>query len=148
MSNHFRLGLFIVFTLAILAVGVFLIGDKEMMFRSTYRALANFDNVSGLAEGASVRVGGIQKGTVDKIQLPDRADGKVYVVLTLDRSTHNVVKKDSVASIKSEGLLGDKYVEVSFGSEASPQLKDRDLIGSQPPLDMSDLMKKTDQLLD
>jgi phospholipid/cholesterol/gamma-HCH transport system substrate-binding protein len=148
MSSNFRLGVFIVFTLAILAGGIFLIGENAMLFRSTYRVQANFDNVAGLIEGAMVRVGGVQKGTVKAIRLPDRPDGKVVVALNLDKSTRSIIKKDSVAAIKSEGLLGDKYVEVSFGSDDSPQVRNGDQIGSQPPIDISDLIKKTDVILD
>src|SRR5260370_6393136 len=116
MSREFRLGLFIAFTLALLATGLFMIGNTEMMFRPTYHVKATFDNVAGLVEGANVRVGGIAKETVQKIQLPDHPDGKVVVAMNVDRSTHSIVKMDSRAAIKSEGLLGDNYMKVSFGS--------------------------------
>ena len=148
MTKAFRLGLFIVTTLLILAAGVFLIGDKQFLFSSTYRVKAEFQNAAGLDDGAVVRVGGIQKGTVKYISLPGRPDQKVTVVMNLDSSTRNIVKKDSVAAIRSEGLLGDKYVEVSFGSEGAERLKNGDTIASEPPLDISDLFKKTDQILD
>lgn len=148
MSKEFRLGAFIVLTLAILSVAVFMIGDKELMFKSTYKINTQFQNVSGLTEGAEVRVGGIHKGTVKRIDLPDRPDGKVIVVMELRTATKKVVKQDSVAAIKSEGLLGDKYVEVSFGSEEAPALKGGETLGSEPPLDIADLIKKTDQILD
>jgi len=69
------------------------------------------------------------------------------VVMKLDSRTRNILKKDSVAAINSEGLLGDKYIEISFGSEEAEPLKDGDTIGSEPPLEISDLMKKTDQIL-
>src|SRR5260370_40925565 len=114
MSRAFRLGLFIVATLLILGAGVFLIGSKQLLFRPTYRVKAEFQNAAGLDDGAIVRVGGIQKGTVKYLALPGRPDQKVTVVMNLDGSTRNIVTKDSVAAIKSEGLLGDKYVEISF----------------------------------
>ena len=94
-----------------------------------------------------MRVGGIQRGTVKKIELPSRSNQKVIVVMKLDGRTRNIVKKDSVAAIRSEGLLGDKYVEVSFGSANAEALKDGDTIGSEAPLDISELVKKTDQIL-
>jgi outer membrane protein OmpA-like peptidoglycan-associated protein len=59
-----------------------------------------------------------------------------------------VVKQDSVAAILSAGLLGDKYVAVSFGSDDSPKLKGGELLPSQAPVDMSDLMKTAGQVLD
>ena len=148
MSRVFRLGLFIVGTLAMLAVFVFLIGGNESRFRSTYGLKSQFQNVGGLNEGADVRVGGIHKGTVRHIDLPNRPDGKVTVYMDLETPTRDIVKKDSVAAIKSEGLLGDKYIEVSFGSNNAPKVKDGDMIASQPPLDIADLVKKTDKMLD
>src|SRR5579859_4563833 len=148
MSREFRLGVFIVSTLLILAAGIFIIGDKQLLFRSTYHVKTDFQNVVGLDKGADVRVGGIHKGTVKRIDLPHQPDGKVTVIMDLDNTTRNIVKKDSLASIKSEGLLGDKYVEISFGSDNAEKLKDWDTIGSEPPLEFANLMKKTDQILD
>ena len=148
MSRAFRLGLFIVATLLILALGIFLVGRQESRFLSTYQAKATFQNVVGLNEGAGVRVGGIHKGSVRRIDLPGRPDGKVTVVMDLESATRQIVKKDSVASIKSEGLLGDKYVEVSFGSTEADPLKDGDTIASERPVDISNLINKADQILD
>ena len=148
MSRAFRLGAFIVGTLLIFAMGVFLVGNREFLFKSTYHLKANFDNVKGLNKGAEVRVGGIHEGTVKRIDLPPRPDEEVTVVMDLDTGTRDIVKKDSVASIRSEGLVGDKYVEISFGSKDAERVKDWDTIGSLPPQDISDLIKKTDVLLD
>jgi phospholipid/cholesterol/gamma-HCH transport system substrate-binding protein len=148
MSQAFRLGLFIVTTLAVLVAGVFLIGNRESLFRPTYHVKAEFQNVAGLADGADVRVGGLHQGTVKRIQLPNQPTGKVTVTMDLDRATRDVLKKDSIASIKSEGLIGDRYVEISFGSNNAGQLKDGDTIASEALLDVSNLVKKADQLLD
>jgi phospholipid/cholesterol/gamma-HCH transport system substrate-binding protein len=148
MSQTFRLGLFIVAALAVLVAGVFLIGSRESMFQSTYHVKAEFQNVAGLSDGADVRVGGLHEGTVKQIQLPQRSDGKVTVTMDLQKATRDVIKKDSVASIKSEGLIGDKYVEISFGTDSAAQLKNGDTIASEAPIDMSNLVKKADQLLD
>lgn len=148
MSQTFRLGAFIVVTLAILALGVFLVGDRQTRFQSNYRVKAQFDNVTGLMEGAAVRVGGIQKGTVRQIVLPQRPDGKVTVVMDLVRETRRLVKQDSVAAIKSEGLVGDKFLEIGFGSGDAPSLKGGETIRSVPPVDIADIIAKTDKVLD
>ena len=60
MSRVARLGAFIVATLSVLAVGVFLIGSQENLFRSTYQLKTQFDNVAGLTVGADVEVGGVR----------------------------------------------------------------------------------------
>ena len=148
MSRTFRLGLFIVGALVIFAAGVFFIGSTESLFRPTYHLKAQFQNVSGLINGADVRVGGIHKGTVRSIQLPHRPDEKLTVLMDLENATRDVIKKDSVASIKSEGLLGDKYVEISFGSQDVDRVRDGDTLDTAPPLDISDLITKTNQILD
>ncbi len=148
MSRSFRLGLFLLVTLAILAACVFLVGRQESEFGSNYLVRSDFDNVAGLSEGADVRVGGIRKGTVRSIRLPKTPDGKVVVTMDLVKETQAIVKLDSVASIQSEGLLGDKYVEISFGSEDAPRLKGGETIDSERPLDISDLFHKADQMLD
>jgi phospholipid/cholesterol/gamma-HCH transport system substrate-binding protein len=148
MSRTFRLGAFIVATLLIFAAGVFWIGGKQFMFSSTYRLSADFQTVAGLPNGADVRVGGIHEGTVARIQLPRGPNDKVRVVMNLKNATQNVIKNDSVAAIRSEGMVGDKYVEITFGSDSAPTVKNGDLIQGEPPLEFADLMKKTNGLLD
>src|SRR5436190_235087 len=148
MSRNFRLGVFIVAGLAILSAGIFLIGSRRFLFSSTYRVETTFKNVSGLNEGAEVRVGGIQKGTVKKIRLPAQPVSDMTVVMSLESSTRKVVRQDWIASIQTEGLVGSKYVENSFGSESAPQISDGGNIKSHPPLEMADLLKKTNDVLD
>jgi len=148
MSRVARLGAFIVVTLALLAAGVFVIGSKEYLFRSTYQLKAQFDNVAGLSEGADVQVGGVHSGTVRSIALPHKPGEQVTVVMDLNRSTHEIIKRDSVASIETEGVLGNQFVAISFGSSGQPEVKDGELIESAPPLVLADLFKKTSGILD
>jgi phospholipid/cholesterol/gamma-HCH transport system substrate-binding protein len=135
-------------TLAIAVVCVFLVGSRESKFGSNYIVRSNFENVAGLTEGADVRVGGIRKGIVQSIRLPLKPNGRVVVSMTLSKDTQPIVKEDSVAAIQSEGLLGDKFVDVSFGSLDSAELKSGDTIESAPPFDISDLFQKANQIMD
>ena len=114
MSRAARLGAFIVATLAILAAGIFIIGSKQYLFSSTYQLKAQFDNVEGLDQGGDVRVGGVHSGTVRNIVLPHKPGEKVTVVMDLGKSTHEIIKQDSVASIETEGLLGNQYMAISL----------------------------------
>jgi phospholipid/cholesterol/gamma-HCH transport system substrate-binding protein len=148
MPRTVRLGIFVLGALTILAVGIFLIGREQGHFRSGYILKAQFDNVSGLQNGAEVRVGGIGEGTVKMIQLPMKPGDKVTVVMQLAKLTRNVIKKDSVGSIRTEGMVGAKFVEISFGSADAPPVKDGDTIAGEPPIDFSDLLKKTNTILD
>ena len=146
--NTFRLGVFIVCTLAVLTAGIFMIGSRKFTFRSTYGLKAEFQNAGGLIDGADVRVGGIRMGTVRAIELPKTPEGKVSVRMDLDTKSRAVVKRDSVASVQAEGLVGDQYVEVSFGSKDGAPIQNGDTITGEPPLQMSALFKKTDGILD
>ncbi len=148
MSRAARLGAFIILTLGILAAGVFIIGSKQYLFSSTYRLKTQFATVVGLDAGAEVRIAGVHTGTVREIDLPSKPADKVTVLMDLQRSTHEIVKQDSVASIETEGLLGNEYVAISFGSPQALNVKDDDTIASQPPLVLADLMKKADGILD
>jgi phospholipid/cholesterol/gamma-HCH transport system substrate-binding protein len=148
MSRAARLGAFIIATLAVLAAGIFIIGSKQYLFTPTYRLKAQFSTVVGLDPGAEVRVGGVNAGSVRAIQLPHNPTDKITVLMDLQRSTHDIIKQDSVAAIQTEGLLGNEYVSITFGSASAPDVKDDDIIASQPPLVIADLMKKADGILD
>jgi phospholipid/cholesterol/gamma-HCH transport system substrate-binding protein len=148
MSKAARLGAFIIVTLAILAAGVFIIGSKQYLFRPTYRLKAQFATVVGLDSGAEVRIGGVHTGTVREIDLPGKPTEKITVLMDLQQSTHGIVKQDSVATIETEGLLGNEYVAITFGSAQALNVKDNDTIGSEPPLVIADLVKKANGILD
>lgn len=148
MSQSIRLGLFILLGLAIFGFGVFLIGSRQSMLQPNLVVRAQFQNVGGLNEGADVRVGGIRKGTVRHIELPHDPSGKVTVVMDVAKSTGDVLRNDSIATIASAGLLGDKFVEISFGTPDNPRLKNGQTIDSVPPFEISEIAERANKLLD
>jgi phospholipid/cholesterol/gamma-HCH transport system substrate-binding protein len=148
MSRVARLGAFIVGTLAILAAGVFIIGSKQYLFRPTYQLRTQFDNVAGLAQGADVQVGGVHSGTVLSIQLPHKPGDKITVLMNLEKSTREIIKQDSVATIETQGMLGDQFIAITFGSAGQADVKDGQTIQSEPPLMMADMLKKANGMLD
>jgi phospholipid/cholesterol/gamma-HCH transport system substrate-binding protein len=148
MSKEFRLGVFIVVALATFAFGAFWIGNRQFRFTSTYTLNADFQNVAGLSDGAAVRVGGVHEGTVRRIVLPQRPDQKVHVEMDLREATRKVIKTDSIAAIRTEGLVGDQYVEITFGSTRAPSVAEGDTIETEPPMELSNLLKKTNSILD
>lgn len=147
MNRTARLGAFILFTLAILLAGIFVIGSKRYLFKPTYELKAQFANVVGLQQGADVMVGGLHAGTVKAIDLPDNPGGKLTVTMVMDEPTRRIVRRNSEASIETEGLLGNQYVAVSFGATDQPEVKSGDTIASVPPLQMSELVAKANGLL-
>ncbi len=148
MSKIALLGAFVFGALVIFFIAIFLIGDRQFSFSRTYRLDALFVQVSGLEPGAIIRTGGVRVGTVKDIRLPDKPGEQVKVIMELEDSTRKIIKQDSVALIDTEGLLGNKFVSVTFGSAASPAVRDGDTITSQPPMELSDLTKKINGIAD
>ncbi len=148
MSRTARLGAFIFIALIIFAATVFLIGERQLLFSRTYTLKTNFANVVGLDVGAPVRTGGVRIGTVKKIQLPNRPSQKITIEMQLEEATNTVIRKDSVAAIETEGLLGSKYMEITFGSAESEPARNGDLLPSRPPLDYADLARKAGETID
>src|ERR1700687_5783476 len=148
MSRAARLGAFFIAALTILVSGIFIIGGRQYLFSSTYRLNTQFGSVVGLDSGADVRVGGVHSGSVRSVELPSKPTDKITVRMDLDKSTHNIIKQDSIATIETEGLLGDKYVAISFGSAKGADVSDGGAIASEPPLEMSEVLKKANGILD
>jgi len=148
MNKMARLGLFLFASSVILFLAIFLIGSQQRLFTRSYRLRAQFPGVSGLLAGAEVRVGGVRNGTVDTILLPSQPTGLVLVTMSLDRSTSGLVKADSRAAIETEGLLGSKYLAISFGSPGAAGVKDWDQIASVPPLDLDGVLKTSQEIME
>lgn len=147
MSRSARLGFFILFALSIFAVGIFLIGNSQLLFRRTYQLRARFGTVAGLVNGSEVHMGGMRVGVVSSMELSQRSGENVLVVMDMDKSTLGLIKKDSVASIRTEGVLGAKHVNISFGSPNGPHIQNGDTIASVHELDSSEAMAKTNEIL-
>jgi phospholipid/cholesterol/gamma-HCH transport system substrate-binding protein len=148
MSRAARLGAFFIAALTILVSGMFIIGGRQYLFSSTYRLNTQFGSVVGLDSGADVRVGGVHSGSVRSVELPTKPTDKITVWMDLNQSTRNIIKQDSVATIETEGLLGNEYVAISFGSANGANVVDGGTIGSEPPLEMSAIFKKANLILD
>jgi phospholipid/cholesterol/gamma-HCH transport system substrate-binding protein len=148
MSRTGLLGAFIFAALLIFTAATFLIGKKQFLFSHTYKVHAAFDNVAGLEEGATVRAGGVRIGTVERILLPNQPGEKMKVELKLEQETHKVLRRDSIAAIETEGMLGSKYVALSFGTPQGQAIRDGDTIQGRPPFDFADVAKKATVMID
>jgi len=137
------LGFFIVLGLALFVVAIFLIGSRENLFTSTFPLNSEFETVSGLTEGNSVRYAGIDIGTVKEIQI--LSPNKVLVSMTIQSSVKRFIKKDSEVSISSEGLVGNKIIAISSGLETSPSVESGNYLKSIKPVDIGDIMNNLNE---
>src|SRR5262247_1172625 len=102
-----RIGAFILASLVVFFAIVYLLGARARYFESKYELVAEFTQVGGLIEGATVRLAGVQIGRVTGVSLPPEPGGKVRVTLTVAKRFADRIRKDSEARIVTQGLLGD-----------------------------------------
>lgn len=144
-NRLFWLGLFITGGFVLIAWGIFFLGAKENIFEQTFLLHARFENVSGLREGAAVRLAGIDIGVVDKISLPETPGGQVLVTMRLDRDAQPLIKKDAFALIETEGLVGNRIVSVKGSSLEAPAVVSGDSIRSRSPIDLTAILESFDE---
>ena len=110
MSNKIKLGAFVLAGVAALLFGLFFIGSQKNIFSSTISVSADFNNVGGLMPGNNVRFNGINVGTVSKV-FPI-SDSLVKVNFTIDEKLKQYITQNDVASIGTDGMLGNKLVNI------------------------------------
>jgi phospholipid/cholesterol/gamma-HCH transport system substrate-binding protein len=118
---------------------IFFIGKQKNLFGSTFRLNSHFKNVSGLEIGNNVLFSGINVGTVSEIQLV--TDTSVVVRLIIKKNVQQFIKSDAVASIGSDGLMGDKVLTISLGINSKKIVKDNENIRSIQAIEMDDIMR-------
>ncbi len=138
-----RLGVFIFLGTIILVIGIFLLGNKESLFKSTFTVKTYFKNVEGLRTGAPVRLSGIDVGSVKDIKIVGDTSGKVEVTLRLIHEIHQFVKTDSKASIETEGLVGNKILILHIGSSSSAQVPEGGFIQSKESIGFAAIIEET-----
>jgi phospholipid/cholesterol/gamma-HCH transport system substrate-binding protein len=142
------IGAFVIFGLLLFAVGLFLIGNRRMLFDRTFGAYAEFANISGLQNGAIVRVAGMDAGEVEQIHAPGKPSGRFRVRLRLREDLHPLIRVDSVATIQTDGLVGNKYVQVDAGTDQSPTVQADGTIRSREPFDLGEALDRMSKTID
>lgn len=141
LSLQVRIGAFILSGLLVFFAIIYLLGAQARYFERKYDLVAEFTEVGGLIDGATVRLAGVQIGRVTAVVLPEQPGGKVRVTLTIARRYAERIRRDSEAHIATQGLLGDKIVDISLGSTAAPALQPGETVASREPFEMQQMFK-------
>jgi phospholipid/cholesterol/gamma-HCH transport system substrate-binding protein len=141
-------GIFVVCGLLLFAVGLFFIGDRRMLFNSTFDVYAEFSNIAALQNGAVVRVGGMGAGEVEGIQVPASPSGRFRVRMRVREDLHQLIRLDSVATIQNDGLVGNKFVQIEVGSDQATIAPPGGTIRSEEPFDLAVMLKKMNATVD
>jgi phospholipid/cholesterol/gamma-HCH transport system substrate-binding protein len=134
-----RLGLFIAGGLMIFVIAVFIIGKQKNLFVPVYKLTTTFYNVSGLQVGNNIRFSGINVGTVDNIKII--SDSTVRVDMLIEKNVQQFIKTDCEAGIGSAGIIGDRILIITQGSNDAPLAKDGQQIASKEPVETDAIMQ-------
>lgn len=137
--NIAKLGAFVLIATACLIIGLYYIGSKKNIFHTTIDVSANFNNVGGLMPGNNVRYNGINVGTVTKLY--SISDSTIKVEFTVDEKSTKFITKNSIASIGTDGLLGNKLINIAPGTTSAKPLEGGDILQSLNPVEMDKALR-------
>ncbi|MDO8316875.1 MlaD family protein [Flavobacterium sp. LB3R33] len=143
---QWKLGMFVIIGLALFVTTIYFVGKQKNLFGSTFELNSKFNSVNGLEVGNNVRFSGINIGTVEEIEF--LTDTSVVIKLVIKEEVRKYIKKDAIASISSDGLMGDKVLVISSGKNSKVIVEDNDNIASKQAIEMEDLMVSVKKSVD
>ena len=142
ISKNIKVGVLVLFGTALLIIALYLIGDRQNFFGATFELQAKFKNINGLMPGNNVRFTGIDVGTVKKVEIIN--DSTVNVVMVIEDKIQVFIKKNATANVGTDGLMGNKLINITSSDEKSPSVKDGDVIRSTNPIGTDAMMRTLD----
>jgi phospholipid/cholesterol/gamma-HCH transport system substrate-binding protein len=139
-EQYVGLGIFVVVGLLLFTVGIFLIGNRRLLFEQSFELWTEYSTITGLQDGATVRVSGKDGGEVLDIEVPADPSKKFRVKMRITEELHPLVRTDSVAAIQTDGLVGNKFLSVSSGTKDKPIAPAGSTIPGQEAFEFTDLM--------
>jgi phospholipid/cholesterol/gamma-HCH transport system substrate-binding protein len=148
VGRRFRVGLVVLIALVFVMAGIFMVGRRANLFRKKFPYETRFESASGLVAGNPVRLNGVTVGNVLEVVLsPDPADRTVRVYYDVDRRAAPRLRKGTRASIKTIGLLGDKYVDLEGGRAEETEVPINGEIPAAPGAGLEKLLEGSGDLL-
>lgn len=137
--NKGKLGMFVVVGILLFIVVIYVIGINRNLFGSNFILNSQFKNVNGLKVGSNARLSGINIGTVSKIEF--LSDSLVLVRLLIKDEVQQFIKIDALASIGSDGLVGDKVLIIAPGTNSKSIVSNNGIIASRSSIEIDDIME-------
>jgi phospholipid/cholesterol/gamma-HCH transport system substrate-binding protein len=138
-SKNIRVGAFVLAGTVLLIFSLYLIGAKQNLFGSTFELKSQFKNVNGLMPGNNVRFTGIDVGTVKSVEIIN--DSTVDVTMVIENKVQAFIKKNATAMVGTDGLMGNKLININSSNESAPSVEDGDFLVSKSPLGTDDMMR-------
>lgn len=137
--NSVKLGVFVLGGLVFLVLLLYMIGKNRNLFGDTYVLKARFENVQGLVAGNNVRFSGIQAGTVKSIKILN--DTVIEVTMLMDKKMLSIIRKDAVVSIGTEGLVGNKVVNIVPSGKPGGLAEEGDILASRKAVATDEMLQ-------
>ena len=148
MKNHNLLvGILTAVAVALFGAGLFLIGNQHKAFTHHVIFYTNFQDVNGLTKGAKVTVDGMDAGEVENIQVPSGPAQKFRLKMKVDDRLHGLIRDDSVVTVETVGLVGDKFLVIHDGSQGASEAPAGSTLQSQEPLEMSQVLEQAQGIM-
>lgn len=144
-----RIGVLVLVAILLFMGFVLSIGRRSALFEERYSLWTSFSSTEGLTVGAPVRLAGVTVGNVTRVSFGrDPKDRRIILTLSVTQPVRERIREDSVASIGTIGLVGDKVLDITVGSFDRPPLPPGAQLASVDPPDYSRLLQKGDRILD
>ena len=136
--ENLKLGIFVIIGTVLILIVAYIIGNRQNMFGGTFGIMAVFKNANGLQNGNNVRFAGINVGTVNKIEMIN--DTTIWVHMNIIENMQEHIKKDAVAMIGSDGLVGSMLINIVPGVGIAPLINDGDELQSVSKIATQDML--------
>lgn len=135
-------GGFVVAGVMVFALGLFLIGDRRLLFTDHFEVATTFSKVTGLVIGTPVRLAGLNAGEVLEIRLPSRPSERFLVRMRIREDLRPLVRTDAVAAIQTDGIVGNAFVQIGMGTDEARIVEPGDILMGVDPIEFADLIKE------
>jgi phospholipid/cholesterol/gamma-HCH transport system substrate-binding protein len=135
-------GAFVLGGLVLFAGGLFMIGDRRLLFAEQFEVTTSFTRVTGLQVGTNVRVAGLDAGEVLEIRVPSVPSQPFLVRMRLREDLHHLVRTDSVCSVHTDGIVGSAFIQVSPGSDSAPIVAAGQTLVGRDMIEFADLIEE------
>ena len=139
LKIEITVGLFMLIGLICMGYLAIQMGDVNLLGEKTYSLKARFTSVSGLKEGSYVEAAGVRVGKVSKIEFDT---GKYLATVTMDINDDVKVHEDATASIRTAGIIGDKFVKISPGGSDTYLGSGMEINETEPSINLEELISK------
>jgi len=140
-SKAVKVGIFLVGGLVLFCAGLFLIGSRAQLFGNHFTVYTKFSDINSIQTGAMVRVSGMNAGQLTGIEVPKTPSSKFLLKMTVDREFRPIIRRDSVATIETQGMVGNEFINIKIGTANSPECPPGCTLPSQEAASIGELMR-------